>query len=418
MGTLDNVPLASADGRCTVAALSCIQWKAHHEFHVPHDLEYLQLQLQGTENLNEQSINNSFSECPSDPGPSDATVQNDSSLVLRRKVNLYRQRLCRERKRKRPVICTMVLKREISKILPRQAAKFVNEQITNAGKMKTAVRWSNNIKSLSLQLKSASPKAYNILRKIFALPSPRTLSNILQKVNIGPGWHNAVFFALKHKASELSDMEKHVVFCFDEVSLKENLTYNISKDEIEGYDDNCKSANHAGVFMIRSLTSKWKQPIGYFLSNGTMKSEVLKEKVLDGLKRVIDIGFTPVALVMDQGTNNLSACKQLGVTKSKPYFSVNDAKIYYLHDPPHLIKRIRTNMKNHGFNIGEQLASWADIEEMFKQDSNRQHRMVPKLTHKHLSLSPFSTMSVSLATQVGNIIRFRFQLSQSIDGGM
>ena len=29
-----NVPLASAHGRCTAAALSCIQWKAHHEFHV------------------------------------------------------------------------------------------------------------------------------------------------------------------------------------------------------------------------------------------------------------------------------------------------------------------------------------------------------------------------------------------------
>ena len=34
MGTLGNVPLASTHGRCTVAALSCIEWKAHHKFHV------------------------------------------------------------------------------------------------------------------------------------------------------------------------------------------------------------------------------------------------------------------------------------------------------------------------------------------------------------------------------------------------
>ena len=34
MGTLGNVPLASAHGRCTVAALSSIKWKAHHKFHV------------------------------------------------------------------------------------------------------------------------------------------------------------------------------------------------------------------------------------------------------------------------------------------------------------------------------------------------------------------------------------------------
>ena len=45
MGTLVNVPLASAHGRYTAAALSCIQWKAYHEFHVPHVIvEYLQLQ--------------------------------------------------------------------------------------------------------------------------------------------------------------------------------------------------------------------------------------------------------------------------------------------------------------------------------------------------------------------------------------
>ena len=45
MGTLGNLPLASAHGRCTAAALSCNQWKAHHKFHVPHMIiEYLQLQ--------------------------------------------------------------------------------------------------------------------------------------------------------------------------------------------------------------------------------------------------------------------------------------------------------------------------------------------------------------------------------------
>ena len=34
MGILGNVPIASAHGRYTVAALSCIQWNAHYKFHV------------------------------------------------------------------------------------------------------------------------------------------------------------------------------------------------------------------------------------------------------------------------------------------------------------------------------------------------------------------------------------------------
>jgi hypothetical protein len=43
MGTLGNVPLFSAHGRCTMAALSCILRKAHHEFRsriAAHDLKY------------------------------------------------------------------------------------------------------------------------------------------------------------------------------------------------------------------------------------------------------------------------------------------------------------------------------------------------------------------------------------------
>ena len=49
MGTLGNVPSPSAHGRCTVAALNCIQWKAHHKFHVslvdtrPIDMYYTML---------------------------------------------------------------------------------------------------------------------------------------------------------------------------------------------------------------------------------------------------------------------------------------------------------------------------------------------------------------------------------------
>ena len=34
METLGNVSISSAHGRCSVAALSCILWKAHHKF--PH----------------------------------------------------------------------------------------------------------------------------------------------------------------------------------------------------------------------------------------------------------------------------------------------------------------------------------------------------------------------------------------------
>ena len=45
-------------------------------------------------------------------------------------------------------------------------------------------------------------------------------------------------------------------------------------------------ANHATVFMIRGLTTKWKQPIGYFLSNGTIKSDKLKTLVIEAIRQI------------------------------------------------------------------------------------------------------------------------------------
>ncbi|XP_063079767.1 uncharacterized protein LOC134469433 isoform X3 [Engraulis encrasicolus] len=331
-----------------------------------------------------------------------ASVSNDNTVEkLKRKIGCYKSKLSRLKK-KTPSISKQTLKREISKVLPKQAAQFVNEQIDNAKKKPRAIRWSNFMKSWALQVKGTGPKAYRTMRRIFKLPTARTLSNILQRVDIGPGWHEPVLYALKHQVQHMEERDRHVAITFDEITLKCSLNYNISKDEVEGYDEGGRPANHAGVFMIRSLTGKWKQPIGYFLSSGTMKHGVLKTKIMEAVEKVLDTGFTPMVLVMDQGSNNLAACRNLGITEEKPYFFVKSQKIHFLFDPPHLMKNIRNNLRKYGFYIGDKLAEWGDITEMFKIDSQRQHRMAPKLTQRHLSLTAFSTMSVPLATQVSH----------------
>lgn len=51
--------------------------------------------------------------------------------------------------------------------------------------------------------------------------------------------------------------------------IKSNLYYNISKDEIIGFNEtnNCKTYDPAKfvlVLMIRGINFNWKQPIAYF----------------------------------------------------------------------------------------------------------------------------------------------------------
>jgi hypothetical protein len=279
-----------------------------------------------------------------------------------------------------------------------------------AGRVSTGYRFDDRIKSFVLQLKGISPKAYRILRKIFKLPSFKTLTDLLNKINIRPGFHPAVFEALREQAKGMSPLDKMVIVPFDEMSLKQNISYDPKKEEVEGLEDmgegirGEKVANHASVFMARGITKNWKQPIGYFLSNSTMSPKNIQQKMVEGIKKLQSVGLCPVAIVMDQGKNNQSAMKILGCSTKEPFFTINGSRIYGFFDPPHLLKNIRTNFKKYGFSVGSKEAKWEHLEELYKHDSRKHIRMAPKLTQRHLELPAFSTMSVPLAAQVGQSV--------------
>ena len=91
-------------------------------------------------------------------------------------------------------------------------------------------------------------------------------------MSIEPGFVENVFVALGQKVHVFGDTDRFVSLVFDEMSIKDGLVYNEMKDQIDGFEDfghlgrTKYIANHATVFMVQGLASKWKQPIGYFLS--------------------------------------------------------------------------------------------------------------------------------------------------------
>ena len=80
----------------------------------------------------------------------------------------------------------------------------------------------------------------------------------------------------------MNDSDCDVSLVSDEMSIKQALLYNGKHDTIEGFEDfgfigkTKYIANHAIAFVVRGLASKWKQPLGYFLSSGPIKSTILK----------------------------------------------------------------------------------------------------------------------------------------------
>ena len=81
------------------------------------------------------------------------------------------------------------------------------------------------------------------------------------------------------------------------MSIKEGLLYNAGRDIIEGFEDfghigqTRYIANHAIVFMIRGLASKWKQPIGYFLSSGPIRAKTLQSLTRSCISKVTETGL-------------------------------------------------------------------------------------------------------------------------------
>ena len=64
--------------------------------------------------------------------------------------------------------------------------------------------------------------------------------------------------------------------------------------------------------MIMGLASKWKHPIGYFLSSGQIRAKTLQSLTRSCISKVTETGLNVVALVCDQGSNNRSFISAFG----------------------------------------------------------------------------------------------------------
>ena len=344
------------------------------------------------------------------PGTSDITPRKKKM-----KKTIARLRTKVSRLQKKNTCKDLSLKTEISEIckkldnlLPEHTASFIRSQIkVNQLKKREGMRWSLKDKMFALSVFYHSRKAYRILGKLFTLPSKSTLTKLLKSTNIDTGFHESVFEALRNKVQSMSEDDRQCVLIFDEMSIKSGLSYERSHDQIEGLEDlgsigkTKNMANSAIVFMIRGLSNKWKQCIGYFLSSGPISSKSLHVLVLQAIDKVSNIGLHIKGVICDQGSNNRSFlethCK---VTMDKPFFNHNGHKIFALYDPPHLLKNMRNNLKKHGFVHDEHKIHWWDIVNFYNFDKAGPIRMAPKLTDDHFSLAMFTKMRVNLAAQV------------------
>ena len=290
--------------------------------------------------------------------------------------------------------------------LPENLAHFVRMQLKLHSKKGKGRRYSPQVKSIAVSLYRASGKAYIILSKLFILPTKSSLCRYISKMPAAAGISQGALNIIKKKVESMNEQEKLCTLCMDEISLKSNLFYDISKDRIVGLEDygsgtrTNKVANSALVLLLRSISGKWKQPLGYALVNGGCPKEEMEELMKGAIDKVEGIGLKVVVVMSDLGSNFQSLANHLGVTPERPWFIHNQKKYFLMFDPPHLIKCIRNNLMKYTFKFDQYTAKWQDIEEFYTKDKELPIRAAPKLTEKHIRPNNFSNMKVKYATQV------------------
>ena len=209
---------------------------------------------------------------------------------------------------------------------------------------------------------------------------------------------------------KVASMPQHARQCaitFDEMSLKSALQYNAQRDTIEGFENfgDCgKSkymATHALVFMVRGLSAKWKQPVGYFLSSGPVTGAMLQTLTRSCIDKLTKIGLNVKVLICDQGSNNRQFLESIEkVTCDRPFIKVDHQTIFVIYDPPHLLKNVRNNFVKQGFVVNKKAIEWRYVTQFYAFDRANAIRMAPKLLDKHINLPPFAAMRVNLAAQI------------------
>lgn len=242
-------------------------------------------------------------------------------------------------------------------------------------KDKRQVRWHPMYIKWCLSLKLVSSACYRALRSsnVINLPSERTLRDYTHFVKAKAGFQPDLDKELirQAKLDEIPEYKKFVCLVFDEMKVKEDLVYNKHSGQLIGFmnigdvnnqllelEQTCKQSNaapklatHMLTFMVRGLLSELDFPYASFpcLSLG---GDQLYSIVWGAVRRLEACGMKVLALTSDGASCNRNFYKLHKSTsdhvmyKAKNPYSADDRSIFFISDPPHLIKTVRNCWAN------------------------------------------------------------------------
>lgn len=271
---------------------------------------------------------------------------------------------------------------------------------------KTGMRWSDDMKDFGLSLLYHGPRSYRFLRTLLPLPSVRTLRRYQEKITVKPGVHDHVKTFFAENVEKWPTRKKLCILIIDEMAIMKNFDYDLFNDQVIGYVDDGLTrthipANQTVVAALKGLTHSWKQVIGHWFSHDKGKGTFLRDIIFQCIRMCNEVGLILKVLISDQGSKNRNVQRFLKITPDQPYFMNGDEKIYFMYDPPHLIKSLRNNLMKYNLLWRQYIAKWTYIQSLYFQQAKFRVNLIPKITQRHIVFrNSFSKMKVKLATQI------------------
>jgi hypothetical protein len=294
------------------------------------------------------------------------------------------------------------VKTACANLLPHASALLFSACIDAHEKRKNG---KNFDRQFALRLFFTAPIAYRSYRMLCLLPTVRQLRRYIRNWDMPPGLNDNILNVLRLKIKSLPPLERRCCLCMHEMQLQPHLFYNLSRDRIVGFyeigmEKRCILARKALIVMARSLAGNWEQPVAYYFHGGACNADVMKNLIFQAIIKLTHIGATVHALITGTAPTFLRLSQRLGISAERPWFLVNDEKIFYIFDVTRLMRATRNILMTHEIRFHEKKTLWADIELFFKRDSQTRLPLAPKLSVSHLEPSKHQKTETKYAVEV------------------
>jgi len=291
--------------------------------------------------------------------------------------------------------------------------------------------WSSETIQRCLAIRSVVGRnGYEYLRKMnYPLPSYRTLCRQIQNSTFTPGIQDDVLQWLRLKMSNAQESQKLCVLLIDEMQLKSRIEFDRGLRHIVGYVSpdtlptdaapgaDKEPATHALVFMLRGLTTSWKQTVAYLFSGASLKREPFWNFTRKVITASESAGFKIQAVTSDMGPANTALWNHVGIesTRSKITSAVEhpcaaDRSLYFVADPPHLLKNLWNCVLVHQITLNPQtvqkynlpsdvVKGFVYVGQLLDAQNSHELRMAYKLKSCHVNPTQYEKMRVCFAAQ-------------------